>query len=261
MIGSEGWVAEKFDRRALSYDQSAVHRWQATQAARFLAPRRGVDVLDVATGTGLVARELTGWLGSSGRIVGIDVSVEMLRRARRVCDPGVSRFVRANAQALPFRAGVFDAVVCVAAVPYFPDPEAALAEWRRVCRPQGQVVFTVPAPGGITCSRLLRQAAALEGIELDDPGEPLADAGRRDRLAAATGWTCDEVCEVVFEEPRADPQAAFAFVDSGFCEPLQTTSSSIRARVWVRFEALYRAESAEQHAVHLVRLRPLRTSS
>ncbi|MGH3982828.1 MAG: hypothetical protein ACRDST_09160 [Pseudonocardiaceae bacterium] len=51
VIGSEGWIAEKFDRRALSYDQSAVHGWQATQAARFLAPRKGVDVLDVATGT------------------------------------------------------------------------------------------------------------------------------------------------------------------------------------------------------------------
>ncbi|MGH3897888.1 MAG: hypothetical protein ACRDTA_06440 [Pseudonocardiaceae bacterium] len=126
-----------------------------------------------------------------------------------------------------------------------------------VCRPQGQAVFTVPAPNGITCSRLLRQAATLEGIELDDPGGPLADPGRRDRLAATTGWTCDEVCEVVFEEPRADPQATFAFIDSGFCEPLRTTSDSIRERVWIRFEALYRAESAAQHAVQLVRPLPL----
>ncbi|MGH7745272.1 MAG: class I SAM-dependent methyltransferase [Candidatus Dormibacteria bacterium] len=197
--GQAGWGDRQrgldrgeFDRRALSYDQSAPHRWQAAQAARFLAPRRGVEVLDVATGTGLVARALAGWLGSSGWVVGIDLSVEMLRRARRVCDPGMSRFVRADAQVLPFRGGVFDAVVCVAAVPYFPDPEAVLAEWRRVCRPGGQVVFTVSAPDGITTSRLLCQAAALEGIGLDDPGGPLADPERRDRVVAATGWTCEE---------------------------------------------------------------------
>ncbi|MBV8997325.1 MAG: methyltransferase domain-containing protein [Pseudonocardiales bacterium] len=141
MIGTLNWIAEKFDRRALSYDHSAMHRWQAAQAVRFLAPRAGADVLDAATGTGLVARELVGWLGPSRRVVGIDVSVEMLRRARQVCNPSVCCFIRADAQALPFCGGVFDAVVCVAAVPYFADPQAALAEWRRVCslsrRPMG----------------------------------------------------------------------------------------------------------------------------
>jgi SAM-dependent methyltransferase len=261
VIGSLGWIAEKFDRRALSYDHSAMHRWQAAQAARFLAPRSDADVLDVATGTGLVARELIGWLGPSGRVVGIDVSVEMLRRAGQVCNPSVCCFLRADAQALPFRDGVFDAVVCVAAVPYFADPQAALAQWRRVCRPQGQVVFTVPSPDGIPSSRLLRQAAACEGIELEDPGGPLADPGQRNRLAAVTGWACDAVCEAVFVEPRADPRAAFAFVDSGFCEPLRTASSSVRARVWVRLEPLYRAESTEHHVTQLVRLRPMPTSS
>lgn len=261
MIGSQRWIAERFDRRALTYDHSAVHRWQAVQAGRFLAPRRGADVLDVATGTGLVARELVGPLGPSGRVVGIDMSVEMLRQARRVCDPSACCFIRADAQALPFRGGVFDAVVCVAAVPYFADPRAALAQWRRVCRPQGQAVFTVPAPGGITSWRLLRQAAAWEGIDFDDPGGPLSDPEWRDRLAAAPGWACDEVREMVFAEPLADPRAAFAFVDSGLCEPLRMAPDSIRERVWVRFEALYRAESAEQHAVQLVRLRPLPTSS
>lgn len=202
VIGSLGWIAERFDRRALSYDHSAVHRWQAAQAGRFLAPRPGADVLDAATGTGLVTRELVGWLGPSGRVVDIDVSVAMLRMAGRVCNRRECCFIRADAQVLPFRGGVFDAVVCVAAVPYFADPQAALAEWRRVCRPQGQVVFTVPALDGITSSRLLRQAAAGEGIKLDDPGGPLADPERRDQLAAATGWTCEEVCEVVFAEPR-----------------------------------------------------------
>jgi len=117
-------------------------------------------------------------------------------------------------------------------------------------------VFTVPPPDGIPSSRLLRQAAACEGIELDDPGGPLADPSQRDRLAAVTGWACDEVRDVVFVEPRADPRAAFAFVDSGFCEPLRTASTAVRERVWVRFETLYRAESTEHHVAQLVRLRP-----
>jgi hypothetical protein len=58
VIGSLGRIAEKFDRRALSYDHSEPHRWHAAQA---------------------------------GRVVGIDVSVEMLRMARRVCNPSACR--------------------------------------------------------------------------------------------------------------------------------------------------------------------------
>ena len=67
----------------------------------------------------MAARNLAGRLGSGGQVVGIDVSIEMLRQARRVSDSRVCRFARADAHALPFRDGVFDAVVCVAGVPYF----------------------------------------------------------------------------------------------------------------------------------------------
>ena len=70
--------------------------------------------------------------------------------------PGIDVALPIRFQALPFRGGVFDAVMCVAAVPYFADPQAALAEWRRVCRPQGQVVFTVPPPDGIQAVEIVQ---------------------------------------------------------------------------------------------------------
>lgn len=82
--GRSGWVAEKFDRRAASYDDSAVHRWQAEQAVKLLAPGRGQWVLDVVTGTGLAARGVAKRLGAGGAVVGLDVSLGMLRQARRI---------------------------------------------------------------------------------------------------------------------------------------------------------------------------------
>lgn len=255
MTRSARWVAANFDRRAPSYDQSRMHRWQAEQAVDLLAPAPGQRILDVATGTGLAAQAAAARLGSSGAVIGVDISAGMLRQAQR--PPGERRcwFVRADAAAAPFPAAVFDAVLCVAAVPYFSDLVLVLREWRRVCRPQAQAVVTVPAADGIPPWRALRQAAAGEGLPLADPSGPLADSQQRVRALAAAGWACDQVREVVFEQPRDDPRAAFRLiVDSGLVEPLRTASTQARQRVWARFETLYRAESIEAHRTLLLRL-------
>lgn len=175
----------------------------------FLAPSKGERVLDVATGTGLAVREAVGRVGSTGLVVGTDISAGMLRVARAVLEGRRCWFARADAAAAPFVSGVFDAVLCVAGVPYFADVVAALREWRRVCRDQSRVVLTTPSPGGITTARVLRDAAATEGIELVDPGGPLADPGRRSAVVAAAGWSVRRVKEVVFEQPRGEPEAAF----------------------------------------------------
>ena len=256
MTQDGGWVAEKFDRRARTYDQSSSHRWQARQAVEFLAPVEGERVLDVATGTGLAARAAADAVGLDGAVFGTEISGEMVRAARDAAAGQRCWFVQADAAATPCGSGVFDAVMCVASVPYFPDLVAALSDWRRVCRDRSRVVVTTPSPGGITTARVLRDAAASEGIELVDPGGPLADAARRRQVVAAAGWAEQQVEEVVFEQPRGDPGTAFGWADSGFAEPLRTAPAEARQRVWVRFEALYRAEAVEQHRVLLVGLVP-----
>lgn len=98
-MGGAGWVAEKFDRRAPSYDQSVPHRWQARRAVEFLAPAWGQRLLDVATGTGLAAREAASLIGPDGLVVGADVSMGMLRAARQAAGETRCRFAQADAAA------------------------------------------------------------------------------------------------------------------------------------------------------------------
>ena len=98
---------------------------------------------DIATGTGLAARACALITHAPPQIVGIDVSHGMLQAAAAVSR---SSYLQADAAQLPFRPATFDALLCVAAIPYLPDLAKAVAEWRRVAQPGADLVFTTPPP-------------------------------------------------------------------------------------------------------------------
>ena len=99
------------------------------------APRAGELWLDVATGTGLVARELR---SRGSRVVGVDLSTSMLAAARP--SDGI-RFVLGRGERLPFRDATFDGLTVTYLLRYVDDPVATMRELRRVVRPGGRVVM------------------------------------------------------------------------------------------------------------------------
>ncbi|MGY1822132.1 methyltransferase domain-containing protein [Geodermatophilus sp. SYSU D00079] len=103
----------------------------------------GQDVLDVACGTGIVARTVADRLGGTGRVVGVDLNEAMLAVARRV-RPDLE-WRRGDAADLPFPDHTVDVVLCQMALMFFPDRTAALREAARVTRPGGVVAVCVPA--------------------------------------------------------------------------------------------------------------------
>lgn len=118
-------------------------RWRRFLADRL--PRDGGHVLDVATGTGLVAAEL---LARGFRVTGLDQSPGMLAQARRRFGPGVE-LVEGTADALPFPDATFDHLTFTYLLRYVDDPAATLRELARVTRPGGTVAMLEFAlPGG-----------------------------------------------------------------------------------------------------------------
>jgi SAM-dependent methyltransferase len=103
----------------------------------------GDSVLDVACGTGIVARTAKERVGARGRVIGVDLNQAMLTVAERVCPDVELR--QADVTALPFDAGTFDAVLCQMALMFFPDRVAAIAEMGRVVKADGSVVIMVPS--------------------------------------------------------------------------------------------------------------------
>ncbi len=100
--------------------------------------RPGMRLLDVATGTGLMAREAVAILGDARAVVGLDPSVGMLRECQKVV-PG--RVLRGLGEALPFRDEQFDMLSMGYALRHVSDLDRAFLEYRRVLRPGGRLVI------------------------------------------------------------------------------------------------------------------------
>jgi len=105
--------------------------------------RPGETVLDVACGTGIVARMASAAVGGSGQVAGVDINPGMLAVARRIA-PDIG-WVEAPADALPLPDASCDAVFCQQGFQFFPDKPAAAAEIRRVLKPGGRAVLCVAA--------------------------------------------------------------------------------------------------------------------
>lgn len=130
-----------FDSRAAGWDEKLT----ADQAhlERILLPfahklGRAREVLDVGTGTGVLVPILVG-LAPEARVVGLDISREMLAQARSK-HPTVA-FVQGDVHALPFKPCSFDFSLCCACFPHFEDKSKALEEIRRTLQPGGWLLI------------------------------------------------------------------------------------------------------------------------
>jgi ubiquinone/menaquinone biosynthesis C-methylase UbiE len=111
--------------------------------------QRGARVLDVASGTGVVARAAAARLGDGGSVTGLDINPGMLAVARSLpADSGAAsiEWREGSVLALPFPDGAFDVVLCQLGLQFFPDRPAALAEIRRVLVPGGRTGISVFGP-------------------------------------------------------------------------------------------------------------------
>jgi ubiquinone/menaquinone biosynthesis C-methylase UbiE len=110
----------------------------AGQLLARVAPARGDSVIDVACGTGIVARLARERLGPDARVVGVDVAPAMLAVARTV-DPTID-WREGNAVSLPVTADErFTILTCHQGLQFMPDKPAAVREMRRVLAPDGRI--------------------------------------------------------------------------------------------------------------------------
>lgn len=111
----------------------------------FVNPQPGERVLDVACGTGIVARHIAPRVGSHGKVIGLDLNPNMIRVARMAAErEGLAIEWRTSpAEQLPFPDISFDLVLCQFGLMFFTDRHAALMEFYRVLKTGGRVGLSV----------------------------------------------------------------------------------------------------------------------
>lgn len=152
-------------------------------------PPGGV-ALDVGSGPGNVTAALARAAGLDGIALGVDISEPMLARAVAAEAGRQVGFVRADAQQLPFRDDVFDAVTSIAVLQLIPDAEAALAQMVRVLRPGGRLAIMVPTVTTRAPAQLLSKGGArfFGDDELADRFEALGLERVRSKSIGSMQW-------------------------------------------------------------------------
>ncbi len=137
-------VANAYDNVLVRY----LFKPWAVQLIEDNQPWQGRQVLDLATGTGIVAQQLAGQVGPGGNVIGTDINGEMLALAKKRCadlNPAV-RFIECPAHPLNIPSTSIDFVVCQQGFQFFPDKLVAAREIYRVLSDGGKVVATTWLP-------------------------------------------------------------------------------------------------------------------
>ena len=190
----EGGAAELFQRYLVP---GITAKWAEHLVGRALL-RAGEAVLDVACGTGVVAR-LAARKVAPGRVAGLDLNAGMLSVAREVSkDAAAIDWIEGSALDLPFPPAQFDVVLCQLGLQFFPDQPRALHEMYRVLREQGRVALSVYSPiertpGAYAFARALDEVLGSGASRIKRSEHSFASTTQLERLVHDAGFRSVEV--------------------------------------------------------------------
>lgn len=180
-----------------------------------LDPQPGERILDLATGTGWTSRSLA---RRGAEVVGADIAADLLTAAREMAqrEQLAIKYELADAEALPFETGQFDAAVSTFGVMFAGKPEAAAAELARVVRPGGRLALTTWLPDSNVFKMFLVMKGYMAAPPQPAPPSPF-DWGRAERIGELLGAFFDlrfERGTSMYREP--DGQHAWQTFSKGY---------------------------------------------
>ena len=190
----EGSAAELYQRYLVP---AITTKWAEHLVAR-AQPRPGEAVIDIACGTGVVAR-LAAKRMAQGQVTGLDLNAGMLAVARGVPSEGAPiNWLEGSALDLQLQSASFDVVLCQLGLQFFPDQARALSEMRRVLRDSGRVALSVYSPiertpGANAFVRALDRVLGPSSSRIKRGEHSFTDPAHLMTLLAESGFTAVDV--------------------------------------------------------------------
>lgn len=247
-------IADLYSCRSQTYDNSDWHIQIAHRLIEYSQIKPEQHVLDIATGTGLVAIEAAQIVGSYGRVVGVDISTGMLEVAKQKVE-GLGfkhvEFLLADAEALNFPVNSFDTILCSSALIWMADIPAALCQWIRFLKPGGLIGFHAFADTAFVGGVVVQKVVKKYGVSLAF-SKPTGTIEKCYDLLQETGFEAIEIKPEQYSSYISLEQAKQMWTGSShpapgqFPNPLSQLSSQQLAQIKAEFEAELEALKTEQ---------------
>ena len=187
-------AAELYERYAVPY---ILGPW-APGLVELAALQRGERVLDLACGTGVVARLAAPKVGPTGRVTGLDLNAGMLAVARSLPRPsGASiTWIEGSVVAMGLPDASFDVILCQQGFQFFPDKPAALREMHRVLAPGARVLLSVwktAGPYNLAVGEALERHVGAEIAAKYRASRVVPDGEELRRLLVEAGFRAVEI--------------------------------------------------------------------
>lgn len=171
-------VIQLYDARTFyDHEEGTQHPLEASLLLEYVPLQQGQTILDIATGTGLVAIPAALKVGSKGHVIGIDMTPGMLHQARQKIAPAKLEnieLIEADAEHINFSDASFDVIFCCSAIVLLTDILGSLKKWYNFLNPGGFVAFTCPPETAYMASVYINICTRILGIS---PPHILASLG------------------------------------------------------------------------------------
>lgn len=240
-------IADYFNGRT-NYDQEGdFHPIVAHHLIQCADIQPGQHILDIATGTGLVAIEAAQIVGNNGSVVGVDLSEGMLRRAHaKIAAAGLTNIElkQADIETSEFPDNSFDRILCCCGIPYIPNIPTNLRRWQGFLKPGGIIAITGVAETAYVFRHILTKIATNHEIQLPNWNEATGTPEKSRQLLETAGFEQIQVTEEqlggylsleyaqkLWDIIIKNPLTSFHFVQPLNSEELQATKAQYLAEL------------------------------
>ncbi|WP_019507311.1 class I SAM-dependent methyltransferase [Pleurocapsa sp. PCC 7319] len=220
MLNNYKQTITNFFNRRTSYDyEGKGHPENAKRFLDFVTVKPGQIILDLCTGTGLVAITVAKTVGQQGSVIGVDMSPGMLTQAKtKIEAEGIKNLelIEADVESVDFNNEQFDRIFCCSALVYVSDIPTLLNKCYRWLKPGGYLAFTSSNKGSHLSEVRVRVCKDLFDIDLPHIIRPLWTAEKCTKLLQDSGFQNTKIEKHLFRREKINDNYRSTQIENEF---------------------------------------------